>query len=127
WGHRVLVKRWYHFLDMQKKVAQQLHHLITVSQQSRRDIAEAFARPAEKIFVVPNGIDVSLFRPMPQVARDAMQLITTASSGQPLKGLSVLLRSLADLRQKYPAIKLRVIGKLKPGGMTERELNQLKL
>lgn len=127
WGHRLLVKRWYHFLVMQKKVAQQLHHLITVSQQSRRDIAEAFGRPAEKIYVIPNGIDTSLFKPLPQIARDAMQLITTASSDQPLKGLSVLLRSLADLRQEYPTIKLRVIGKLKPGGMTERELNQLGL
>lgn len=127
WGHRVLVKRWYHFLDMQKKVAQRLNHLVTVSQQSRRDIAHAFCRPLEKIHVIPNGIDINLFRPMPQITRNPMQLITTASSDQPLKGLSVLLRALASLRAEYPALKLLVIGKLKPAGMTERELKQLDL
>lgn len=127
WGHRLLVKRWYHFLSMQKKVAQRLQHLITVSHQSRRDIAEAFGRPLEKIHVIPNGIDITHFKPMPQVARAAMQLITTASSDQPLKGLSVLLRALASLRAEYPALELLVIGKLKPAGMTERELQQLGL
>lgn len=127
WGHRLLVKRWYDFLAMQKKVVRRLDHLLTVSHQSRRDIAEAFGRPLENIHVIPNGIDVKLFKPMPQIARDPLQLITTASSDQPLKGLSVLLRALASLRTEYPALRLLVIGKLKAAGMTERELQQLDL
>lgn len=126
-GHRWLVRRWYSFLGMQKTVVQQLRHIVTVSEQSRRDIAEAFARPPEKIRVIPNGIDVDLFKPLPCIARKPLQLITTASSDQPLKGLSILLRALARLRPAYPQLTLLVIGKLKPRGATESELHELGL
>lgn len=126
-GHRWLIKRWYNFLPMQKKVVQRLRHILTVSEQSRRDIAAAFARPEERIQVIPNGIDVDTFKPRPHIQRNPWQLITTASSDQPLKGLSVLLRALAKLRARYPEVSLLVIGKLKPGGATERELQQLGL
>lgn len=126
-GHRWLVKRWYSFLGMQKKVVQQLRHVITVSEQSRKDIAEAFARPVENIRVIPNGIDTELFKPLPHIVRKPLQLITTASSDQPLKGLSILLRALAQLRSVYPTLDLLVIGKLKPEGATERELHELGL
>lgn len=126
-AHRMLVKRWYSFLDMQKKVVQQLDYVITVSEHSRRDIADAFARPLEQVRVIPNGIDTELFRPLPTIARNSLQLITTASSDQPIKGLPVLLRALARLRADYPALKLLVIGKLKPEGSTARELRALEL
>jgi glycosyltransferase involved in cell wall biosynthesis len=127
WGHRLLSKRWYSFLSMQKKVVQRLHHIITVSEQSRRDIALAFARTANRITVIPNGIDTELFKPLADITRDNLQLITTASSDQPLKGLSVLLRALALVRTEFPGLKLLVIGKLKPDGATERELRDLDL
>lgn len=127
WGHRLLVRRWYSFLAMQRKVARQLRHIVTVSEQSRRDIAGAFGRPAHTIQVIPNGIDTTLFRPLPGYARDPHLLITTASSDQPLKGLSVLLRALAQLRRSYPQLRLLVIGKLKPDGATRRELDDLGL
>lgn len=127
WGHRLLVRRWYSFLGMQRKVVQQLRHVITVSEQSRRDIAEAFARPVADTRVIPNGIDTELFTPQPELSRQPMQLITTASSDQPLKGLSVLLRALAELQTEFPELTLLVIGKLKPEGATERELHALGL
>lgn len=126
-GHRWLINRWYSFLSMQKKVVQDLTHVITVSQQSQRDIAEAFARPAEKIHIFPNGIDTDTFRPIPTIKRKQWQLLTTASSDQPLKGLSVLLNAIAKLRNEFPQLHLVVIGKLKPGGDTEKELHALQL
>lgn len=43
WHERVLIKRWHSFLTMQKQVATQLHHVVTVSERSRQDIAQAFA------------------------------------------------------------------------------------
>jgi glycosyltransferase involved in cell wall biosynthesis len=126
-GHRWLINRWYSFLDMQKKVVQQLNHVVTVSQQSRQDIAEAFERPAEKITVIPNGIDTDIFQPRPHIKRNSWQLITTASSDQPLKGLSILLNALAQLRAEFPQLQLLVIGKLKPDGVTEKLINSLNL
>lgn len=126
-GQRWLINRWYSFLAMQKNVVQQLHHVITVSHQSQRDIAAAFARPAENIQVIPNGVDASIFKPLDTITRTPFQLITTASSDQPLKGLSVLLRALAQLRSEFPALQLIVIGKLKESGETEKELQALNL
>jgi glycosyltransferase involved in cell wall biosynthesis len=126
-GQRWLINRWYSFLVMQKKVVQQLNHVVTVSQQSRLDITTAFNRPAEKMDVIANGVDTSIFKPLTEIERIPFRLITTASSDQPLKGLSVLLRALAQLRGEFPALQLMVIGKLKEQGETEKELQSLQL
>lgn len=126
-GQRWLINRWYSFLNMQKEVVQGLNHIVTVSQQSKQDIAEAFARPVEKITVIPNGIDTEVFQPLPHIKRKPWKIITTASSDQPLKGLSVLLNALVQLRSEFPELHLLVIGKLKPDGVTEKELNSLQL
>lgn len=126
-GQRWLINRWYSFLTMQKSVVQRLDHVLTVSQQSQQDIAEAFDRPLAKITIIPNGIDTEIFRPLPDVQRKNWQIITTASSDQPLKGLSVLLNALAQLRGEFPQLRLLVIGKLKLDGVTEKELNALQL
>lgn len=126
-GQRWLINRWYSFLAMQKNVVQQLSHVITVSQQSQRDIAAAFDRPAQNIQVIPNGVDTSIFKPLDNISRTPFRLITTASSDQPLKGLSVLLRALAKLRSEFPELYLIVIGKLKENGETQKELQALNL
>ena len=126
-GHRWLIKRWYNFVRMQRKVIQNLEHILTVSTQSSKDIADAFSISTEKITVIPNGIDTDVFKPLAHISRKPWQIITTASSDQPLKGLSILLKALAKLRSDFPEIKLLVIGKLKEGGSTEKELKTLKL
>ncbi len=126
-GQRWLINRWYSFLVMQEKVVQRLNHIVTVSQQSQQDIAQAFGRPLEKITLIPNGIDTEIFKPLQDVERKTWRLITTASSDQPLKGLSVLLNALAQLRAEFPLLRLLVIGKLKPDGVTEKELHALQL
>lgn len=127
WGHRWLIKRWYNFLVMQKKVVQQLAFITTVSKQSQLDIAEAFECPTKKIHVIPNGIDTDIFMPLMDVPHNPWRIITTASSDQPIKGLSILLQALARVRKEFPELKLVVIGKLKEGGATETELQNLQL
>jgi len=126
-GHRWLIKRWYSFLTMQTRVVNQLQHVITVSKNSQRDIESAFGREAARTPVIPNGVDISIFQPRPDIAREHFQLITTASSDQPLKGLSVLLQAVAKLVPQFPEITLVVIGKLNPGGASEQELDALQL
>jgi len=126
-GQRWLINRWYSFLAMQRKVVQQLHHIITVSHQSRSDIVAAFNRPAARIQVIPNGVDANIFKPLPDIERTDYRLITTASSDQPLKGLNILLRALAQLRTEFPQLQLVVIGKLKEQGDTQKELQALHL
>lgn len=126
-GQRWLINRWYNFLTMQQKVVKGLTRVVTVSEQSRHDIVDAFNCDAEKITVIPNGVDTSIFKPLADLTRVPFQLITTASSDQPLKGLNVLLRAIAELVPEFPQVQLRVIGKLKENGATEQELQQLQL
>lgn len=127
WGDRLLIKRWYSFLSMQEKVVRELNHVITVSRSSQSDIATYFSRTGERTPVIPNGIDVEVFSPRPDIARIPYRMITTASSDQPLKGLQFLLQATAALREKFPAIHCRVIGKLQDKGETQQQLERLDL
>ena len=126
-GHKWLIRRWYNFLPMQQYVVSNLAHIVTVSKQSQMDIEKAFNRPAEKITVIPNGIDTEIFKPLATISRDPWRILTTASSDQPIKGLSVLLQALAQVRAEFPLVKLIIVGKLKPGGSTETEFKNLQL
>jgi len=113
-AHRCLVKRWYSFLSMQEKVARQLNHVTTVSQASNRDIRHYMKRKGD-IRVISNGIDTRVFRPL-AITKYPLRIITTASSDQPVKGLSYLLRALEQTVKIYPGAHLRIIGKLREGG-----------
>ena len=124
---RLLVYRWHRFLSMQARVARRLQHVITVSERSRRDIARDFARPLAQIDVVPNGIDTAVFRPLPAIAREPMRLMATASADAPLKGLRYLLLAFAELRRQHTGLELLVVGRPRPGGKTERLVDQLGL
>jgi len=124
---RLFIRRWHNFLRMQTRVAQQLRHIVTVSESSRTDIAEAFSINADNIHVVHNGIDTEQFQPRPDITPNPLQLISTASADQPLKGTTHLVRALAILRDKYPGIRLTIIGKPKPGGPTEQLIKDLAL
>lgn len=127
WGDRLLIKRWYSFLTMQEKVVNKLNNIVTVSQTSQRDIAHYFSRPPKATPVISNGIDTQTFRPNNDIKREDYRIITTASSDQPLKGLTYLLQAIAELKATFPKIHLRVIGKLKEGGDTEKLVHDLRL
>ena len=127
WWEKILIHRWHFFLRMQKKVASQLEHVVTVSHRSRADIADAFDLDSRKIHLVYNGIDTDEFRPMPEVAKRRFQIMATASADQPLKGLRYLLLAVARLAKKYPQIHLLLVSKPKPGGPTEKLIRRLKL
>lgn len=105
--------RWYHFIGMQKRVAHTLRHLLTVSEASRNDICREFGLPSEKLTVVPNGIDCTIFRPLTGTRRTPGRLIATASADTPLKGLAVLLRAMALMAKQRPQLHLVVVGALK--------------
>ncbi len=102
--------RWYSFLNMQKKVAHRLSHIITVSHNSAEHIAQTFAIPREKLRVIYNGIDTQTFCPSPRVRRLENRLVTVISGNIAVKGLNYLLEAFATLRQQHP-LELLVIGK----------------
>jgi glycosyltransferase involved in cell wall biosynthesis len=110
---RFTIRRWYSFLEMQMEVAQQIPRHLTVSESSRRDIAAQMGVPAERLHVVPVGVDPDVFGPRPAIARVPGRLMTTASADVPMKGLAHLLEALAKVRTERDDAHLVVIGKPK--------------
>lgn len=125
WKMRLLIRRWHSFIKMQTRVARQLEHIVTVSEQSRRDIIDAFELDPNRVGVVHNGIDTEIFRPLPEVERKPYRIMATASADQPLKGLPYLIRAIALLAEAWPDLQLVVLGKLRENGNTEKLIREL--
>jgi glycosyltransferase involved in cell wall biosynthesis len=110
---------------MQKKVASQLNHIVTVSERSYTDIIESFDLNSDNIQLIYNGIDTKEFKPLDNIERDRWQIMATASADQPLKGLRFLLLAFAQLVKKYPELHLVLVSQPKQGGETEKLVKQL--
>jgi len=121
------LRRWYSFLRMQVRVLPRIPRVVTVSDSSRRDIcAQMGARP-EQVHVVPVGVDLDNFRPLPGVERVPGRIVCTTSSDMPLKGLVPLLEAVAKLRTERPEVELHVIGGLRQGTTIPAHLDRLGL
>lgn len=127
WKSRLLIKRWHNFLGMQQKVVTGLNHVVTVSQQSRQDIASAFSRDPDQIEVVHNGIDTDVFVPKPDIEKTPFRIMATASADQPLKGVKYLVRAMSKVKKAYPEAHLVVLGKLKEDGEIANLIAELNL
>ena len=126
WKQRWLVRRWHSFLKMQTRVARQLNVVTCPSEHSKKDIAEAFDVPTDRIFPIPLGVDQDTFKPNAGVSKHRKRIITTASSDTPLKGLHILLESFHALLKEYPDLELVIIGTLRTGE-AKRTLERLGL
>ena len=79
--------------------------------------------PFDNMAVVPVGVDTTVFRPLPEVAKVPGRLMTTASADVPMKGLRHLLEAVAKLRTERD-VELTVIGKPRPESGAPRLLRQ---
>ena len=111
---RRAIRRWYRFVEMQGRVARRMPRIVVVSENSIKDIHGDMGVDLDKMRLVPVGVDVELFKPMPHVQRQPNRLITTASADVALKGLQYLLEAVAKLRAERD-IRLTIIGKPRPG------------
>lgn len=122
WWRKPLVRRWYGFAEMQKKVARKIPELLTVSSSSAADIAEDFGVTPDQLHIVPLGVDTELFRPAEQRVRG--RIIAIASADVPLKGVSHLLHAVARLRVARD-LDVQLVSKLEPNGPTEKLIAEL--
>src|SRR6185437_5360474 len=123
---RFTTRRWFGFLGMQVRVARALPAVVTVSQSSRRDITAQMQVPAERMTVVPVGVDHTVFRPRDDVTPQPGRIMVTSSSDVPMKGLVPLLEAVAKLRTERH-IELTVIGRPRPGGRVDKAISRLGL
>jgi glycosyltransferase involved in cell wall biosynthesis len=123
---RLALRRWYAFTRMQGRVARRLRRVVTVSESSRRDIGREYGVPADRVRVVPVGVDTNRFRPQPGIRRTPGRLVTTASADVAMKGLRFLLEAVAKLRAERD-VSLVVIGKPRENSRTAQTLDRLGL
>jgi glycosyltransferase involved in cell wall biosynthesis len=123
---RLTQRRWFGFLGMQMRVAQQLPRIVTVSESSKSDIAAQMGVDPARMTVVPVGVDHTVFRPRPERPRVAGRIMVTSSSDVPMKGLVPLLEALAKLRTERD-VELVVIGRPQEGGRVARTIERLGL
>ncbi|MCV7355565.1 glycosyltransferase family 4 protein [Mycolicibacterium fluoranthenivorans] len=122
WWRKPLVRRWYGFAEMQKRVARRIPELLTVSTTSGADIAEDFGVADDQLHVVPLGVDTDLFRPADH--RVPGRIIAIASADVPLKGVSNLLHAVSRLRAHHN-LDVQLVSKLEPNGPTEKLIAEL--
>jgi len=120
------IKRWYSFIRMQKEVARQLSHIVTVSGCSKKDIAQDFSIKLSKFRVIPNGINREFFYPVHNESRPENSIIVTNSADTPLKGLRYLLQAVAMVRNQQ-SVQLTVIGEPRKNGIVEKLVEELKI
>ncbi|QXC63394.1 glycosyltransferase family 4 protein [Aquihabitans sp. G128] len=124
---KLTLRRWYAFTDMQTRVASRLDRVITVSENSFKDISHDHKVKPDRMHIVPVGVDPDLFKPVAGITRTPGMLITTASADVAMKGLRYLLEAVAKLRTERPEVTLTVIGKPKEGGESARTISELGL
>ncbi len=125
WRRQVSTRRWYSFLRMQGRVLRALPAVLTVSRTSAVDIVRDFGVPADRLTVVPVGVDAEVFVP-PVLPRVKGRVVATASADVPLKGLVPLLEAVAKLRTERD-VELLVVGKAREGGRTAATIQRLGL
>ena len=123
WWRRPLVRRWYGFAGMQKRVARRIPDLLTVSSSSAADIAADFRVSPDQLHLVPLGVDTELFKP-DAAQRVPGRIVAISSADRPLKGIGNLLRALARLRVHHD-VELQLIAKLEQDGPTEKLIAEL--
>ena len=69
WKEEFGKRRWYAFTKMQTQVAKRMDRVMTVSENSKKDIHADHKVPLDRIHVVPVGVDPDLFRPIETVGR----------------------------------------------------------
>lgn len=102
---------------MQKIVSKRLDHIITVSEDAKSRIAHDFGVPLNKQSVVYNGLDTSLFKPLPHIKKKHNKILFVGNIEDGKKGFVFLLKSLTLLKSN---VKLTVID----GGAPHRRITQ---
>jgi len=115
---KMKVKRTLYFpLFMQERVAPRLDRIVTVSEASRREIERYFGIPEKEVPVVYNGTDTELFRPLPDVKKDADMLFVGRTEDRK-KGIGTMLEALSLLPDH---VTLKIIdGRIPEDGLVPR-------
>ena len=114
-------------LEAEAQLARACHRIIASTENEKNSLHHYYGIPLEKISVIPCGVNLKLFRPIPKiVARQKIGLnggniILFVGRIERLKGIDNLIRAMAYLEQSRP--ELLIVGE---DGNRQGEMNNLK-
>lgn len=82
---------------------------VAVSNFTRQTIAH-FTGETSKLRVIPNGVDVSIFRPLSNGKRPNANQILYVGFMRRVKGIDILLQAMSHVIRKNPEFKLVLVG-----------------
>ena len=124
---KLAIKRWYSFLNFQKKNLKKVKKIISPSKSSKKDICHYFQYPAEQISVIWNGIDLADCKFHQRTSFNS-EFVTIISSDVPMKNLRNILKALYLLKNDGLSAKLTIIGDLRDDNkklINDLDLNDL--
>ena len=124
---KLAIKRWYSFLNFQKKNLKKVKKIISPSKSSKKDICHYFQYPAEQISVIWNGIDLADCKFHQRTSFNS-EFVTIISSDVPMKNLRNILKALYLLKNDGLNAKLTIIGDLREDNkklINDLDLNDL--
>jgi len=90
--------------------------IIAVSNELAEDIKRQYKVPEGKLIVIPNGIDISKFKPMPvddlreKLGLADEKVIVSVGAISKQKGFHLLLKILPDILREYKNMRLIIVG-----------------
>ena len=124
---KLAIKRWYSFLNFQKKNLKKVKKIISPSRSSKKDICQYFQYPEEQISVIWNGIDLADCKFHQRTSFNS-EFVTIISSDVPMKNLRNILKALYLLKNDGLSAKLTIIGDLREDNkklINDLDLNDL--
>ena len=109
---KLSIKRWYSFLNFQKKNLASVKKVISPSASSKNDICNYFDYPSKNISVIWNGINLDDCKFHQRETFNA-NFVTIISSDVPMKNLKTVLKAIYLLKQDGLNAKLTIIGDLR--------------
>ena len=109
---RLSIKRWYSFLNFQKKNLKAVKKVISPSLSSKNDICRYFDYPSKNISVIWNGINLNDCKFHQRESFNA-NFVTIISADVPMKNLKTVLKALYLLKQEGINAKLTIVGDLR--------------
>jgi glycogen(starch) synthase len=89
----------------------QAREVIACSRFMVREVVGGFELPAEKVHLVPNGVDPARWQLDPVAAPAREPLVVAWGRVQYEKGFQVLVRAIAELRHQVPGLRCVIAGR----------------
>jgi len=96
------------YVKFSTKIALHSNIILTVSESSKNEICNFFRTPEEKVIVIPNGIDLSLFKRKEKEPEN--NIIGYLGGFGPRKNLFRLFKALKIVKKFIPDVILRIGG-----------------